>query len=677
MLHPMRSVGWVAAIALALAAASSVRAQTCPLVVDAAGGPGSHFTGIQPAVNHFKANLQNRGPCTIEVRAGVYANASVELFGVNTGADPVGQRLEIVAEGGASLRPGSHHAFELRSSHSITLRAEAGAEIVSSSNEPISLKGGAAANAHVTAEGWSIHDNGGGNDSACFDVEGGNTGVRIVNNLCRDNGSTAIRVASGANAAVVNNTIVRNSKYGILVERGAVAFVANNLLVSNGSAGGTHYNLFVGDLVSGLPGPNVSVLHNIAYGVDRDFNFTATNGNKDKAALPAGLTLASFFRNPGANDFHLAAGSPAIDQGTAGAQVPAADFEGQARTPGVPDVGWDEVIPDLDRDSVDDRVDNCPPVAGLDGSNTYNPLQEDWDQDGVGNRCDNCARVANDDQTDSDGDGAGDVCPASHLAGECVPGPGDCAVLSLVEFEAPVASLRPRCDGSLSFVCVDAETGERVPPRDFYHIYDYPNSLSVLSGATLTECQLSDQLPPAALADGQLLCKICYASDIVDPEVLPNGTCTAPDGRCDLELFGAPTYQGELCSAEFTVTFDSTLPPADEGCSPGFFKNNTGAWPAAYQPGNGFDFIFGTDVFAPDLTLLEALGLGGGGVNALARHGTAALLSAARYPDVDYALSKGQVIIKVKWGMANDPDGVAAELAALNTLGCPLSASGQ
>jgi parallel beta-helix repeat protein len=314
MFHPIRFIPSLASLTLALAVGSGAQAQTCPLEVNPSG---SGFTSIQSAVNHFKNNLGNRGPCTIEVHAGNYANASTELFGVNTGANPGSERLEIVVEAGASLRPGSHHAFELRSSHAITLRAEAGAEIISSSNEPISLKGGAAANANVTAEGWTIHDNGGGADSACFDVEGGNTGVRIVNNLCRDNGSTAIRVASGANATVVNNTIVRNSKHGILVENGAVAFVANNLLVSNGSAGGTQYNLFVG---GGL-GSSVTVLHNIAYGVDRDFNFAATNGNKDKAALGAGLTLASFFRNPGANDFHLAAGSPAIDAGTAGAQV--------------------------------------------------------------------------------------------------------------------------------------------------------------------------------------------------------------------------------------------------------------------------------------------------------------------------------------------------------------------
>jgi hypothetical protein len=51
--------------------------------------------------------------------------------------------------------------------------------------------------------------------------------------------------------------------------------------------------------------------------------------------------------------------------------------------------------------------------------------------------------------------------------------------------------------------------------------------------------------------------------------------------------------------------------------------------PTGYTPGDDFDAPFGVDLFNPDITLGEAVNLGGGGVHKLARHGTAALLSAA------------------------------------------------
>jgi hypothetical protein len=86
--------------------------------------------------------------------------------------------------------------------------------------------------------------------------------------------------------------------------------------------------------------------------------------------------------------------------------------------------------------------------------------------------------------------------------------------------------------------------------------------------------------------------------------------------------------------------------------------------PTAYSPQDDFDTVFGTDYFDPDISLLEATWLKGGGVNELARHGAAALLSAA-HPDVDYPASVAEVIALVQAGDAGT-------LVLYNELGCPL-----
>ena len=59
---------------------------------------------------------------------------------------------------------------------------------------------------------------------------------------------------------------------------------------------------------------------------------------------------------------------------------------------------------DSDGDGIGDLCDNCPDTANAD--------QADYDDDGVGDTCDNCPATANPDQADADGDGTGDLCDA-------------------------------------------------------------------------------------------------------------------------------------------------------------------------------------------------------------------------------------------------------------------------
>src|SRR5919108_2909602 len=80
-----------------------------------------------------------------------------------------------------------------------------------------------------------------------------------------------------------------------------------------------------------------------------------------------------------------------------------------------------------------------------------------------------------------------------------------------------------------------------------------------------------------------------------------------------------------------------------EGCTPGFWKTHTDEWPAPYEPSTLFEDVFGESPLDDDLTLLQALNLGGGGLNALARAAVAALLNAAS-DEIDFEFTVEEVI---------------------------------
>lgn len=120
------------------------------------------------------------------------------------------------------------------------------------------------------------------------------------------------------------------------------------------------------------------------------------------------------------------------------------------------------------------------------------------------------------------------------------------------------------------------------------------------------------------------------------------------------------TYQPVVDSAEDTCIIEGD---GGDGCTPGYWKNHLENW-VGFGPGDDFDTIFGVDFFNPDITLDDAVNLGGGKVKKLARHGTAALISAA-HPDVYYPFTVAEVITAVNAGNAE-------ALADANELGCPL-----
>jgi hypothetical protein len=82
--------------------------------------------------------------------------------------------------------------------------------------------------------------------------------------------------------------------------------------------------------------------------------------------------------------------------------------------------------------------------------------------------------------------------------------------------------------------------------------------------------------------------------------------------------YAIPVYLESGQSAVVTFGNKNTCeppppPPPAEGCSPGYFRNHFDAW-VGYSPSDDFDTTFGVDYFDPNITLGQAIWLGGGGV---------------------------------------------------------------
>jgi hypothetical protein len=150
-----------------------------------------------------------------------------------------------------------------------------------------------------------------------------------------------------------------------------------------------------------------------------------------------------------------------------------------------------------------------------------------------------------------------------------------------------------------------------------------------------------------------------YAGSFVKTGLGPANTSTSGAGNTAGGFVDG--FNGVL--VEF---YNEEVPGGGEGCTPGYWKNHLDDWPpSGLSPGDDFETTFGVDLFDPDITLLEAINLGGGGVRKLARHGTAALLNAL-HPNVDYPFSAAEVIAFVQAGDSSP-------LAEANELGCEVS----
>jgi putative transposon-encoded protein len=151
--------------------------------------------------------------------------------------------------------------------------------------------------------------------------------------------------------------------------------------------------------------------------------------------------------------------------------------------------------------------------------------------------------------------------------------------------------------------------------------------------------------------------------------VTATGDAYTPDGQTALGF-----------SPSDSASATCEIPPA-EGCTPGYWRQEQhyDSWVATgYAPSDLFSAVFGRVItidFGGSINnpeLGEAIYAQGGGINYIARHGTAALLNAAS-PDVDYGYSVAEVIAAVQAAIDANDESLISDLAAQNEAGCPLN----
>lgn len=176
--------------------------------------------------------------------------------------------------------------------------------------------------------------------------------------------------------------------------------------------------------------------------------------------------------------------------------------------------------------------------------------------------------------------------------------------------------------------------------------------------------------PKTALAVGESMA--CTATSTAENAGQHLNTATAQ---------GTPVLGGAQVSDQDPAYY--TAISTYQGCTPGYWKNHPGSWPATgYTTSQSVQSVFVASVRFPPLasaTLLQALAFAGGSgeqgaAEILLRAGVAALLNAA-HPSVAYPRTPESVIADVNAALGSTRDQMLALAAALdadNNRGCPL-----
>jgi parallel beta-helix repeat protein len=210
-----------------------------------------------------------------------------------------------------------------------------------------------------------IHDNGyiGIHINGSGGTVGVLTGALIKNNLIYNNGQNGINADGLQTSTIVDNLIYGYQSYGIVLFQGdSLDGSKNNIIVNNTIVGtatgsgaalrienGATGNTVLNNVLLGKDGNALRISNDSMPGLVSDYNAVSNSYQSEDTGSTESLaqwqsatgqdkhsftsTAAALFNNPNSNDYHLKAGSPAIDVGTA-TDAPATDLDGNPRPQG-------------------------------------------------------------------------------------------------------------------------------------------------------------------------------------------------------------------------------------------------------------------------------------------------------------------------------------------------------
>jgi hypothetical protein len=300
------------------------------------------YASIQAAVNAAGAGD------VVRIHAGVYRE-QVSVHDKNDSArageddrivieaDPAAPVGSVVLEGAVSQCTNGH-AVRFRRSRFVTLR---GLTITGAGGSAVSLLGGNNDNEGIHLERLRITGNGSPECDGGITIARGNRRTLLLNSLIHGNGRNGLAMldAQGGPHVLIGNTIHGNGWNGVSIGRDHEVALVNNLVTGNGRAPGKTGGRFgVSREPSNRPDPpETLVLHNMICGnrlgeIDgialdpRDSGNLTPSGTEGPgvAASPGcGMPATVYAALAGADgrldtvddDFTLASGSPALDQG--------------------------------------------------------------------------------------------------------------------------------------------------------------------------------------------------------------------------------------------------------------------------------------------------------------------------------------------------------------------------
>ncbi len=372
----MRIMPGAAALALAIGAAVTGVPVVAATWVVSAADPGGCFDGLlagtvkRPLCSLQTAADRARAGDTIEVHGGVYGPATLTLKKSGTASGPivirsVPRRAAVLvgpegageSAGPAVLIDASHvvfEGFEVRDAAGTGIR-NLGSFVTIRDNyvhhnarrcdpKRVGKCGqGIASNSSRRTPGVVIERNvsaynGSGGRAEDHDYYLSGPGMIVRNNVAVGADDFGFQIYPHCDdCQVLNNVAYANGRSGFLFggDRGHGVFservmISSNISMDNAQAGYAFYQ---------PGGRSMTMRNNIAFGNKRGpLQVPEGYTGLDNAVL---LEVDPMLVDPGALDFHLKAGSPAIDAGFDGA-IPPDDIDGAARPDKAVDIGCDE-----------------------------------------------------------------------------------------------------------------------------------------------------------------------------------------------------------------------------------------------------------------------------------------------------------------------------------------------